>query len=121
MKNINIFKVIDIDKDYYFLIGKNKGLYTLRKLDKNINNHSTNKIDFCTIILITNYKSENNDNNFSELFLTNNSYIYATKQEIYYSENILINYYTVIKYIFLDYKENNNLYDVINIDTLYET
>ena len=55
------------------------------------------------------------NNNFKEIILRDNSFIYISKQETSFSKLIPINFLTIVNIVFLDYK-NNNIYDTIIID-----
>ena len=87
---IKIFKVIDIDEQYYTLINSERMLYAVKRnqeIDKK-------QIKLCQILLI-NYTIDKIDNNKEdipkEIELSANSIIYMSKQEIYFSKLLHIN------------------------------
>ena len=113
----DIFKVIDKDQDNILLINIERDVYILDGKNKIISKHN---IDLCSIILITNFK-RTKKNNFYEIILTEKSFIHVTGQNIYYSKDIFINSLTIIKFTFLDYKDNNNnLIDLVSGDIFDE-
>ena len=73
-----------------------------------------NNVKLCSIILITNFISKDVGNIFFEIQLTEKSFIHVTKQNIYYLPKIIVNSLSVLKIIFLDFKENDNLFNYIS-------
>ena len=102
--NLSIFKVIDVDKDFIVVMNVN---YKIFNLDKNNNILKELNIECCALIIISNYLIEND-----EIKLTNKSFIYKLKQELYYLD-IRINSKAVLKFFILDYNKNGNIYDTI--------
>ena len=104
--NFDIFKVIDIERDYLILINKLKKLFKL----------PNNKInaDIGNIIFIGNFTLKNLDDIFHLISLTKDSYIRITKDELYDTRKLSICYLSCIKFYIKDYKEDNE-YDIINI------
>ena len=103
--NVIVVQVIDIDAENFIVIDVRKNIYELNKNQEFIKNY---KIDFCSLILISNYKIQGN-----KMELNNKSSIYLFKKEMYYLENILLNSYTVLKLYFLDFKQNQNMFDCV--------
>ena len=108
IENTNIFKVIDIEKDRFILIDCDENFYYINKDEQLLQNTKFN-----SILLITNFITYEKDNIF-ELILSNKSYIHITEQNIYFMKNLELNNISVIKFIFLDFNEKNNLYDYIS-------
>ena len=112
--NIFQFKIIDIDyKGNYLLCDKYKKLY---KIERNIINNN-NKIEIndklCKLVLISNFTLIKNDD-INIIKLNNNSFIYFSSQNIYFSNKLSLNYLSVIYLNFIDFK-NNNYYNKIEI------
>ena len=110
-EKMNLFKIIDIDDNYYISIDYTKNLY---KIEKNKELELLD-IKLCQL-LIVNYKlNEDSKNIINNIKLNKKSIIKISEQEIYFSNLIPINDVSVIYIKFLDYKENN-LYDRIIIN-----
>ena len=112
---IKIFKVIDIDEQYYTLINSERMLYVVKRnqeIDKK-------EIKLCQILLI-NYTIDKIDNNKEdipkEIELSDDSIIYMSKQEIYFSNLLHINKLSVINIDILDYNNKKNYYEEIIIE-----
>lgn len=109
---LELFKVIDEKEKFYIVLNTKKEIYQIEK--KKLKNL---EIKICKLLLIIDdYKFiYNYDTNLKELFLDINSIIYISKQDIYFSRLIHINFLTVIHVNFLDY-DLNNYYNKIIID-----
>ena len=105
---MSLFKVIDIEDSYYICVDSNKNLY---KIEKN----KELEIKLCQL-LIVNYKLNEDSKTFiNNIKLDKKSIIKVSEQEIFFSNLISINQFSVIYIKFLDYKKNN-LFDKIIID-----
>ena len=71
-------------------------------LDKNNNILKELNIECCTLIIISNYKIEQN-----EIKLTDKSFIYKLKQELHYLD-IRINSKAILKFYILDYNKDGS-------------
>ena len=112
---IKIFKVIDIDEQYYTLINSERMLYVVKRnqeIDKK-------EIKLCQILLI-NYIIDKIDNNKEdipkEIELSADSIIYMSKQDVYFSKLLHINKLSVINIDILDYNNKKNYYEEIIIE-----
>ena len=110
--NIMVCKIIDIDYNYkgnILLCDRFKNLYKMNNYKNN--HHFINKeIKLCELIILSNYNLESNI-----IHLKDNSFVYLSNQNIYYSDNIILNNYSVIQFNFLDFKQENE-YDKIEIN-----
>ena len=73
-----------------------------------INEYSFKLFQIC---LIVNYEKSKND----EIKINDKTFIYLSSQNIYFN-NLLLNYYSVIRFYIPDYKDNNNFYSKIEIE-----
>ena len=105
-KNLSIFKVIDIDKDYIVVMNIN---YKVLNINKNNNKLKTLNIELCELLIISNYIQEND-----EIGLFEESFVYKLGQEFHYLD-IDINSKAILKLYFLDYNIKGNKYDTIII------
>ena len=105
-KNLSIFKVIDIDKEYIVIMNIN---YKVLNINKNINKLKTLNIELCELLIISNYREEND-----EIRLFEESFVYKLGQEFHYLD-IDINSKAILKLYFLDYNIEGNKYDTIII------
>ena len=71
-KNLSIFKVIDIDKEYIVIMNIN---YKVLNINKNINKLKTLNIELCELLIISNYIQEND-----EIGLFEESFVYKLGQ-----------------------------------------
>ena len=106
---IFIGKVIEINKypkNNVILVDKTKEVF---KLD----NHIINKYSFelFKICLLLNYEITKNN----EILLNNESFIHLSSQKIYFNE-LVLNYFSVIRFYIPDFKNNNNFYSKIEIE-----
>ena len=105
-------KIVEID-DYLkkiYLINHKKKLFIM-----NISNYEVKLGQFC---LISNYEIiENKDKNNKYPFinLLKNSFIYFSNQNIYFADDIYLNYSSIIQFSFLDFKKEENKYNKIQI------
>ena len=110
--NIMVCKIIDIDYNYkgnILLCDRFKNLYKMNNYKNDL--HFINKeIKLCELIIISNYNLESKN-----IHLKDNSFVYLSNQNIYYSDNIILNNYSVIQFNFLDFKQENE-YDKIEIN-----
>ena len=111
---LSLFKIIDINDKYYIAVNHNKKIF---QIIKNDNHHHSLEIKICQLLLILNdYKIiEHLKYNLEIIQLNENSIIYKSVQEIYFSKLILINFFTAINIHFLDYNKNN-YYNTIIIE-----
>ena len=104
--NFDIFKVIDIEKNYLILINRNKKLF---KLENN------NNIALGKLILMSNFTKNNIDDIFQLIKIDKNTYIQQSKNYIFYSKRLYIIQLSCIKFYIKDYRINNNEYNKIKI------
>ena len=74
-KNLSIFKVIDINKDNIVVININYNIFNINKNNERLQELN---IEFCSLIIVSNYKIEND-----EIQLSPESFIYKLKQELH--------------------------------------
>ena len=99
MKNVNLFRVVDItNKDIILVVHD----YKIQKLEK--------KNKFTWSNFCRNIKFENRTNRIE---LIDNSFFYLFKIELYYIDNFLTNLVSILKLHFLDYNNNNNKFNCI--------
>ena len=112
-KKLLLFKVIDINENYYMLINRYKEIYKLNRT-KEVENSG---INLCCLLLITNnFKAISYSNTqIKDMIFDDTEIIYASKQEIYFSKIIQINYISVIQINFLDYNNSENFFELIEI------
>ena len=108
-----LLKVIDINEKYYMLINRYNDIYRLAKT-KDL---ETSEIKLCCLLLITNnFKSISYAyTQIKDMIFNNTTIFYVSKQEIYFSNLIQINYLTVIQINFLDYNSSENFFKEIKI------
>ncbi len=127
------------DENLFFLLEKNynnKNKYFLGKVVEIINSNKifriilldeskqlfelkrrNDKIKLGQICLITNYKVLKEDNKLPQILETNESFSYFSSQNLYFSNKIKLNMFSVIQLYFLDFKSTkNNLYNAIKIN-----
>ena len=105
-KNLSIFKVIDIDKEYIVVMNIN---YKVLNINKNNNKLKVLNIELCELLIISNYIEEKD-----EIKLFEESFVYKLKQEFHYLD-IDINSKAILKLYILDYNIEGNKYDAIII------
>lgn len=103
-----IFKVIDIDNDKFLLIDINENFYYLYKEEEKYKN-----IKFNCIVLFTNFDL-NEKGNTKEIKLSNKSFVHICDQNIFYMTDLELNLISVVKFIFLDFRENENMYQYVS-------
>ena len=93
------------------LLDENKKLFKL--ITENYND-----IKLCQLSLITNYNILSKEDEVPIIKETQTSFTYFTSQNIYFSDKIKLNKFSIIQFHFLDFntKENNNLYNAIKIN-----
>ena len=93
------------------LLDENKKLFKL--ITENYND-----IKLCQLCLITNYNILSKEDEIPIIKETQTSFTYFTSQNIYFSDKIKLNKFSIIQFHFLDFntKENNNLYNAIKIN-----
>ena len=104
-------KIVEIN-DYLkiiYIINNKKKLFTM-----NISNYEVKIGQFC---LISNYEIIENKENKKYPFinLLKNSFIYFSNQNIYFIDDIYLNYSSIIQFHFLDFKKEENKYNKIQI------
>lgn len=77
-------------------------------------------------LILTNYEieEENNQDEFPKLKENNNSFIFYSNQNLYFSDRIQFNKFSVISFYFLDFSNKNNIYneiEVIEVNTIKKT
>ena len=92
-------------KNNFISIDKSKKIFKLE-------NHIINKYSFelFKICLIINYEITQNN----EILLNNESFIHLSSQKIYFND-LLLNYFSVIRFYIHDFKNNNNFYSKIEV------
>ena len=127
-KNRNIYKeyfigkIVEIQITFksnkrITLLDDNKNIFEIIKKDEEHN------IKLGQIILVTNYKILNTTTNkFPVINVNDKSFFYLTSQNIYFSNKIKLNSFSIIQFHFLDFKKDNkanktdNLYSSIKIE-----
>lgn len=110
---IIIIKIISIEDDCYIVLDNKRNVFKILIND----NLKKRNIKLCQILIIKNFKIINDQqSNIKLLELIEDSIIYISSQDIYFSnKKITLNFYSAIKLIFLDFTNNNNLYNIIEI------
>ena len=103
-KNLSIFKVVDINEDNIVVININYNIFNINKNSERLKKFN---IECCALIIISNYKEEND-----EIKLSTKSFIYILKQELYYLD-IHINSKAILKLYIKDFNEKGNKYNAI--------
>ena len=112
-RNLSLFKVVDINDKFFIVVNQNQKIFKIIK-DEYLKNLD---IKICQLLLVLNsYKLiDDLKTDLKIILLENDSIIHMSQQEIYFSQSILINFFTVINIHFLDYNESN-YYDKIIIE-----
>ena len=107
-------KVVEIN-DYnkerrIILLDENKKIFKLLKKDENIK--------LGQLFLLTNYKILINGDEIPIIEETEKSFTYLSSQDIYFSNKIKLNKFSIIQFHFLDFnmEKKNNLYNAIKIN-----
>ena len=105
-------KIVDIDEYHkiIYILNSKKQLFIM-----NISNYNVKLGQLC---LISNYEIIQNEKyrKYPFINLLKNSFIYFSNQNIYFSDNIYLNYSSIIQFHFLDFlNEENNRYNKIQI------
>lgn len=95
-----IIEIDEIDKSI-ILMDKNKNILKYK--------NDNNKLG--QFFLFTKFDIDKEKN----LILNKDSFNYFSNQEVYFSNRIKLNSYSVIQFHFLDYKKDNNIYNIIRI------
>ena len=86
---------------------------------KNYNKIEEQKEEFGLgqFLILTNYEieEENDQNEFPKLIESNNSFIFYSNQNLYFSDRIQLNKFSVISFYFLDFNDKNNIYNEIEV------
>ena len=111
-----IIKIISIEDNYYIAIDHYKNIFKIFIKD----NLKKYDIKLCQILIINDFNIiEDPQSNEKLLKLNENSIIYISSQDIYFTnKRITLNYYSTIKVTFLDFTPNNNLYNIIEINNI---
>ena len=85
--------------------------------DKNLYKLEDYKDEICLgqYFIFSNYNIDNNI-----IKLNKNSFSYFSSQDLYFSKKILLNNFSVIHFFFRDFKANENIYNIIQIDGNYD-
>ena len=81
--------------------------------ETNVDNY--NKIKLGQLFLINDYKIKEAKDRLPLLEMKENAFIYFSEQSIYFSNKIKLNNLSVLNFHFLDYKENDNIYNRVSI------
>ena len=109
---IDVIKIISIEKDCYIVLNSK---YKVFKISINEKLYKYN-IQLCQILIINNFKIRKEEANMNVIELRDNSILFISSQNVYFiHKKITLNFYTVIKIDFLDYKKQNNIYSQIKI------
>ena len=103
-------KIVDIDEyqKIIYILNYQKKIFIIK--NKNY------EVKLGQLCLISNYKIENKgDKEYPFINLLEDSFIYFSNQNIYFSEKISLNYSSIIQFYFLDYKDEKNKYNKIEI------
>ena len=97
-------KVLEVSKDNKNVIIMNNNKQILKFI-----NHNNNDIKIGQFFLFSDYNIDNENN----ITLNKDSFYYFSSQEVYFSDRIKLNLYSVIEFYFLDYKnKDNNIFNV---------
>ena len=108
-KNTTIFEVIDIDNGNITLINKKKEICKINNCSNLIKDYG---INFCSIIIICNYNIKGNN----QIEIIKDTFIYKFNEKSYFLKDILINSYAVLKFHFIDFEKDNNIFDSVYYD-----
>ena len=113
---IIIIKIISIEDDCYIALDNKRNILKIIIKD----NLKKRNIKICQILIIKNFKIINDQqSNINILELNEDSIIYISSQDIYFfNKRLTLNFYSVIKLIFLDFDNNNNLYNIIKVNNM---
>ena len=89
----------------YIIMDKNKNILTLQNL-------KNNDIKLGQFFLISGYIIDKEKN---LVFVNEDSFSYFSSQELYFSDKVNLNTFSVIQFYFLDYNNNNNIFNLIQI------
>ena len=122
-KENNIFKFNEdkLEKNEKEIILEKKELSESEEDKYNEIEEEKEYIGLGQFFILTNYqikKQENDENDIPELKETNNSFIFYSKQNLYFSDKIQLNKLSVIQIYFLDFSYKNNFYNVIDINQI---
>ena len=101
-------KIIEVNE-------KNKNIIIMDSKNNilNFNNSNNDNAQIGQFFLFSNYVIDNDKNLVA---LNNNSFYYFSSQDVYFSDKIQLNCYSVIQFHFLDFNINgNNIFNVIKI------
>ena len=99
-------KVLEVSKDNKNAIIMNNN----KEILKFINNNNID-IKIGQFFLFSNYIIDKENN----ITLNKGSFYYFSSQEVYFSDRIQLNLYSVIQFYFLDFKDKDNIFNVIKI------
>ena len=103
---------IDIDNKMVILMDKDKSILKF----KNINNYD---IKLGQFFIFSNYLLNNKTN---EITLKKDSFYYFSNQEVYFSNKIRLNLYSVIQLYFIDFKtKEDNIYKAVKLKVEIKT
>ena len=113
---IIIIKIISIEDDCYIVLDNKRNILKIIIKD----NLKKRNIKICQILIIKNFKIINDQqSNINIHELNEDSIIYISSQDIYFfNKRLTLNLYSVIKLIFLDFDNNNNLYNIIKVNNM---
>ena len=121
MTDENLFILLenheDISHQYFWgkIIGKDKINKIIRIMDKDQNLYKLEnyKDEICLgqYFIFSNHNIDNN-----VIKLNKNSFSYFSSQELYFSNKISLNNYSVIHLYFSDFKASENIYKIIQIE-----
>ena len=89
----------------YIIMDKNKNILTFQNL-------KNNDIKLGQFFLISGYIIDKEKN---LVFVNDDSFSYFSSQELYFSDKINLNAFSVIQFYFLDYNKSNNIFNLIQI------
>ena len=102
-------KIVDIDEYHkiIYILNSKKQLFIM-----NISNYNVKLGQLC---LISNYEIIQNEKyrKYPFINLLKNSFIYFSNQNIYFSDNIYLNYSSIIQFHFLDFLNEEKITDII--------
>ena len=100
----------------FILLNNEKKLYEIEYKGNKKKENNYNNIKIGQLILINDYKISEFQDKLPVIEIQDNSFIYFSEQNLYFSNKIKINNLSVLQFHFLDYNKNNNIYNKILVN-----
>ena len=100
----------------FILLNNEKKLYEIEYKGNKNEENNYNNIKIGQLFLINDYKIFEFQDKLPVIEIQDNSFIYFSDQNLYFSNKIKINNLSVLQFYFLDYNKNNNIYNKILVN-----